>query len=395
VLAAVLLGLWTGLALSVLVAYRPGGPWDTLVAAAAFVPVPVAALAVIWPPSVAPWRPAVAIGWLGIGATLLVAPILLLEIRALSTGGRQALLPSAEVAYAVVLALGATCLFSALGQVADRQGRDVLAGPGLVRAVGLATLLTTGTSVVFGGAALANELALREAPTTRSRYGPTEVAGQAPACDEPPILGAGTRLAVRAEARVDGRIVGRAALSGERDAADESWSGFARGRTTSLRVGYARVGGDAWLAIDRDPAVTSVPDPFGMAGDDDLTVDGPVAATASKLVPEDLGTELVGGARARHCRGLIDGPAAIAAAVPLRWLAGGEPVEVRRALLEWRGSLDWWVFLDGQLGQAIITVSGSPGDAWPTGGLQGSLSAVITALDRDLPHVVLAPPGAP
>ncbi len=49
-----LLGLWTGLFLVILIAYRPGGRWDALVAAAAFAPVLIAAIAVVWPPMPVP-----------------------------------------------------------------------------------------------------------------------------------------------------------------------------------------------------------------------------------------------------------------------------------------------------------------------------------------------------
>ena len=39
-----------------------------------------------------------------------------------------------------------------------------------------------------------------------------------------------------------------------------------------------------------------------------------------EIVPEDLGIEIIEGARARHCRTFIDGPTALDAFLPLRWL---------------------------------------------------------------------------
>ena len=71
-------------------------------------------------------------------------------------------------------------------------------------------------------------------------------------------------------------------------------------------------------------------DPFDLAGKDGLTVDGPVAATAHDPdlppVAEDAGVELIDGAKARRCRTAIDGTIAIDAFLPIRWLAGGDPV---------------------------------------------------------------------
>ena len=47
-----------------------------------------------------------------------------------------------------------------------------------------------------------------------------------------------------------------------------------------------------------------------------------------------------------------DGPTALDTFLPLRWLAGGQLLTVTHPLTEWRGTLDWWVFTDGQLGQS-------------------------------------------
>jgi hypothetical protein len=108
-------------------------------------------------------------------------------------------------------------------------------------------------------------------------------------------------------------------------------------------------------------------------------------------VAEDVGLELIQGAKARHCRTAIDGPTALRTLVPLRWLAGGDPVAVTATLVAWRGTLDWWVFADGQLGMATLVINGYPGDAWPTSGLQGEIRATMTAIDRAFAHVVRPP----
>jgi hypothetical protein len=112
------------------------------------------------------------------------------------------------------------------------------------------------------------------------------------------------------------------------------------------------------------------------------------------VVVEDLGVGIVSGARARHCRTAVNGPTALATFLPLRWLAGGQLLTVTHPLEEWRGTLDWWVFTDGQLGLANVDIHGYPGEAWPTSGIAGTLSARLSALDRDVPRTVLPPDGA-
>ena len=393
-LASLLLGLWAGLAVVILVAYRPGGPWDLLVACAAFIPVPIAALAVIWPPLVRPWRPAAVIAWLGLAAALIVGPLLLLEVRGLAAGGRQSLLPSAEVTYAWLLGLSATCLFAGLGVAASRRSRDITSLDGLVYALGLAGLFIVGSAFVFGGAALANELALRDLDVGPSSFGPTDPDLAPPACDAAVALGPSAELDVAAKASVDNVVIGHARLAGVRQGLDESWSGIMTSQYAAGTAGYARIGDEAWLQVGHDGWQDVSPDPFGMRGPDQLTLDGPMVATIManpRPVAEDLGTELFDGARARHCRTAIDGPTALAASLPLRWLAGGGLLKPAHRLAEWRGYLDWWVFTDGQLGQATILINGYPGDAWPRSGLQGSLEARLTALDRTANWEIRAP----
>jgi hypothetical protein len=395
-LGTILVGIWAGLALVIVVSYRPGGPWDLAVAAAAFLPVPIAAVSAIWPPLVRSWRASIAIAWLGLAAILLAAPLLLLVVRAVAAGGHQTLLPSAEVAYAGTLALASLCLFAAVGIVVGRRGRDVTTGPGLLHAVGLAAVLTSVSAFMFGGAAVANELALRDSAVAVSRFGPTDPALEADDCDQPVRLGPGANLRIEASASVDQRPIGSAQLLGVRDGLDERWQGWLDSRYGDRTSSYVRLGDEAWIDLGGD-WIPTAPDPFDLKGRDQRTVDGPVVAalmgTLPRPVAEDLGTELVGGAKARHCRTAVDGPTALTVFLPLRWLAGGDMVSVTRTLDEWRGTLDWWVFTDGQLGQASVTISGYPGEAWPTGGIQGSMHATITALDRAMAHTVTPPTG--
>ena len=93
-LAALLAGLWTGLALVVLLAYRPGGPLDLLVALTVGLPAAIAALAIVWPPVARSWRRTAAIAWLGVCAAMLVGPLVGLVVTQLVSGGGRTLLPS-------------------------------------------------------------------------------------------------------------------------------------------------------------------------------------------------------------------------------------------------------------------------------------------------------------
>jgi hypothetical protein len=255
--------------------------------------------------------------------------------------------------------------------------------------------MCVGAAFLMGGAAVANDLALRDGPQEPSRFGPTDAGATPPGCDKPISLGPGATVDVTAEASIDGKNVGSASITGARQGLNERWTGSTESEFSTAQAGYTRVGPDAWLRIGAFQPVTSPVDPFHMAGNDGLTLDGPIvadlSATDPAIVAEDLGVELVEGARARHCRTAVGGPTALATFLPLRWLAGGQLLTVTHPLTEWRGTLDWWVFTDGQLGQSAIIISGYPGEAWPTSGIQGSMSAKLTALDRTMDHLVEAP----
>jgi hypothetical protein len=399
-LAVCLLGLWTGLAIVILIAYRPGGPWDALVAAAAFAPVCIAAIAVVRPPMPDPegrdlWRSRAALAWIGLLACLLVASMLVLEVRILAAGGDQALLPSLEVTYALILAIGFLSIYAALG-VTRGEAPPGWRGHGrLVHALGIAVVMCVGAAFLMGGAAVANDLALRDQPRAPSRFGPTDTTTTPPGCDVPVTLGPGAAVDIAAGASIDGTSIGTAAISGVRQGLDESWSGSVETEFATVQAGYTRLGDHAWLSVGPSQPTARRADPFGMMGADALTLDGPVVAmltaTDPTIVAEDLGVELVEGARARHCRTAVDGPTALDTFLPLRWLAGGQLLRVTHPLTEWRGTLDWWVFTDGQLGQASVIINGYPGEAWPTSGIQGAMEAKLTALDRTLEHPVTPP----
>ena len=101
---------------------------------------------------------------------------------------------------------------------------------------------------------------------------------------------------------------------------------------------------------------------------------------------EDHGLEFVEGARSRHCRVAIDGPTFLAAYPQTHWLTGGD------TLRRWRGELDYWVFMDGELGQVAGSISG-PSSALSVGGIQGTIETLLTSTDRDDGSSV-APPAS-
>jgi hypothetical protein len=391
-LAVLLAALWSGLAIALLVAYRPGGPLDLLVGAAGFLPVVVAAVAIVWPPLFDEWRPAAAIAWLGIASALLIAPLLLGIIETLAAGGRQELFPSAEVAYAGILALATTCLFGAFGVVRVRGGGVLMARAPLIRAVALASVLTLIGALIFGGAAVANELALRAQPHPSSRFGPTDTKVTPPHCTEALTLGPNAVLEVTANATIDGVVIGNVILTGARNGEDERWRAIMQGRFAQGTAGYVHVAGVTTLQEGTNSPQSISPASLGLLGDRGLTVDGPVRAVAlgTRGIPvtEELGIELIEGAPARHCRSPVDGPTALAISLPVRWLAGDRLLAPARTLDAWRGKLDWWVFADGELGQAVVTINGYPGDAWPSAGLQGSITVNMTALDRTVTQTI-------
>lgn len=404
ILGLALLVTWAATAASVSLAYHPGGPWDLVVALAWWLPVAVAAGGVARPATATDRRSRVALAWLGIIALLLAVPLLLAVLRILLRGGPQILLPSPESAYAGLLALVSLSLFSLIGLAQQMGGPILPSRTALLRALGLALLVSGSIGAVLGVLMAVNDRAVHEALPPMSRFGPTDQGVTLPGCHNVPILGDTAQVHVRAHAMVDGSNAGRAWLDGARDGLDEHWRGGWGGpdEGDGVTVAYVRRGAEALLAGAAGTAWEPVaPDPFSMSGADGLTLDGPVRAVlasglgdVSHLIAEDRGLSVVEGAPARLCAVHVDGPMALAAMLPLRWLVNGDPVGVSRPLSAWRGELRWWVFGDGQLGRAEVSVSGLAAEAWPSGGTRGVLEADLVAVDRGMPVEMPSPsPG--
>jgi hypothetical protein len=404
-LAIGLVALWAATAVAVAAAYRPGGPLDLIVIIVSAVPVLVALAGAVWPPVAASHRHRVALAWIWIAAVLFGIPVVYGVASSLTAGrGPQNLVPSTEAAYAAVLAFFTMALFSVTGFVHRQRRQSVFERRAAILATLLAGLLTTAVGAQFVLVALINEGSLQEDPPSRSRFGPLDVDLVPPYCDEPIALGANASVTIRASSRLDDEVRGRALLTGQRRGIDESWEGSWIGPDGAGQTRYLRLGRQAWLREGdgssspgnglrwRDVA----PDPFGMAGDEGLTLDGPphalVDVPRGSIVAEDLGIEVIEGAPARHCRTFMDGPTALAAFLPLRWVLDGGQASGRTDVGRWRGQMDWWVFGDGELGRASTEVSGSSADtAWQGSGVRAVLEAELEAVDRDRPITITVP----
>lgn len=437
-LAVLLFALWSGAFALVAVEYHPGGPFDLLVAGAALLPCLVAALAVLWPPLARGDRAAVAIGWLGvIGALLLVPSVAGLAAPLLGTAG-QPILPAPEVAYGALLALFATCLFCGLGLARALLGETALRRRRLFLGLLLALGLTSLVGTAFGAAAVANDTALRSQALPPSAWGPVDPAVTPPTCDGRLSEGPQALVSETASATAGTTRVGDVALEGARSGDDERWTARLTLSGTTTDLAYVRVGGRVWsrtgdgawrpaAATSAGPPATSASPPATSAGPPATsagapatsarppatasgapstlgrtalpvatatTLDGAILATAlapgQRVAAEDAGIELVGGARARHCRTTVTGSLALAAFLPLTWLAGGALPD-SAVLGPWRGELDWWVFEDDQLGLATVHLTGLSPAAWGGASILGTLDARLQAIERDRPEQVLPP----
>ena len=402
-LAVILTGLWAVTAIAIATAYRPGGPVDVLVALACFVPVAIADLGVIRPARKLTRRHRLILLWIWIMAVLFVLPVIYGVASTVTPEGVQGLLPSAEAAYAGVIALYFMSWFSLVGLVHHRL--DVR--PLDRRASVVTSLVAAGLTVVAGLAfffvAVVNDRELRVEPASASRFGPTDPSLDPPLCDAGTALGDGARVLIEAKSAVDTFDRGTAVLEGQRDGLDEAWGGSWTGPDGEGQQAYLRVGPQAWINDTSDdsqaPGTTwseSTPNPFDLLGTVDLTMDGPPQTLADAprgaIVAEDLGLEHVEGARARHCRTFIDGPAALKTFLPLRWLLSNDSEMGESPLETWRGELDWWVFADGELGLATVRVSGARGDTgWDDDGVRAFLEARLEAVDRDESIDISAP----
>jgi hypothetical protein len=373
-IAVALTACWTLTAALVLLSYRPGGPVDFAVGMAATLPIGIALAGLAWPPATHGQRAFAAMAWLGLGSILLLVPSIADVSEQLVLRGSQTLLPSVEAAYPWGLALFGTSLFAGFGIARRLLGETAMRRRRLVRGIAVATVSTLGAGSLFTAVAMANELALRDQPTRSSRFGPTETQTEPPLCNGPLSVGSTSRVEAHFNATLDGRPIGSVDLAGDRVGMDFRWLAYAATSRELGLHGAARIGADSWIR-----------DPFGgwrraePVEVDDGTVDRQAFQAAlgvgARAAAEVYGVDVVEGARARHCRIAVDGAAFREAFPQIRWLVGDAD------LSRWRGRIDYWIFLDGELGQLTGSVNGEAG-AIREDAIQATIRVSLTATER-------------
>jgi hypothetical protein len=382
-IAAGLVVCWALAAVIVLLGYRPGGPVDLAVGLAAAGPVAIAVAGLIWPPAARGSRAFAAMCWLGIGSLLVLVPSIVDVSGQLERGGAQTLLPSVEAAYPWGLALLGTSLFAGFGIARRILGETEMRRRRLARGVVVASVLAVAAGTLFTAVAMANELALRDRPTPSSRFGPTDGEAEPPTCDGPLSIGDTARIELDLEGDLDGQSIGSVDLAGDRSGGDFRWLAYAATPRELGLHGAARIDADAWFR-----------EPFGgwrratqlEVADGTVDVQAFEAALSDgiRATAELHGVDVIEGARARHCRIAIDGPTFRAAFPQVAWLVG--PAGLDR----WRGELDYWVFLDGQLGRVTGSVNGDATDL-REGALQGTVRVNLSATHRGAELRILPP----
>jgi hypothetical protein len=383
ILAMVLVVLWFVVFGLVLIGYRPGGPIDLAVGLAAIGPILIALVAVRWPPVARGDRAFAATAWLGFAAVLLLIPSIAGIVTQLVGRGPQTLLPSFEAAYPWVIALLATAMFAGLGVARRRLGGGALRRRRLLAGTLIALAMVLAAGSVFSAVALVNELALGDRPANASRFGPTDPTLEPPPCNGTLTAGQTARLDLRLDGSIDDRRSGQVVIGGIRDGGDVRWNGFAATRLLVGQVGAARIGEYAW---ERQPGSGWATAPLAALVDRDLDVPlvEEALTPANRSVAEDHGLSYIEGARARHCRITLDGDS-LRRALPEVDLLIGE-TDISR----WRVDLDYWVFADGQLGQADGRATG-PAGTLQQDALLATIRFRLTAIDRGLPVTVFPP----
>ena len=378
---------WGSAATLVLLAYRPGGPLDVLVGITMAVPIGIAALSVAWPPVTRQAESHAAIVALGIATLLVLLPSIGGVLNQLEALGSQTLMPSVEAAYPWLLALIGTSLFTGFGQARRLVGGTAGRRRRLRLGVAIAAAFTLIAGAAFGGAAIANELSLRREgqPAVASRFGPTggDESIQPPDCNAGLFTGSTARLVAHLTGSIDGRQNGTVDVVGQRAGRDFRWLAYVATDQQLGQYGEARIGTNAWTRTPRRdwaPAAAEL-----VAGSSlDLQAIQQALTYGARATAEDRGVEIIEGARARRCRISVDGPVFRRTFPQVRWLVGDDDLQ------HWFGQLDYWVFLDGGLGQIAGSVSGEAGRIQDKA-IQGRVDVLLTATDRGRSVVIYAP----
>jgi len=351
------------------------------------VPVGIAIASVVWPPLARREVAHALIVALGLATLLVLVPSIGGVWNQLQALGSQTLLPSLEAAYPWLLALIGTSLYTGFGQARRMIGGTAGRSRRTRIGVAIAAALTLLAGTAFGAAAIANELALRdsEGPPVASRFGPTQLGPdvEPPPCDGPLAAGRTSRLTAHFSGQIDGRPIGTVDLSGQRDGAEFRWLAYVATNRELGQHGMARRGDIAWVRTPTRGWERAMLDAVT-----DETLDLQVVREAlnpgGRAAAEDYGIEVIERAPARRCRVSVDGPIFLASFPQIEWLVGDDDLE------HWRGQLDYWVFLDGALGQVAGSVNGE-GSGLEEEAIQGRVEVFMTATDRGRPIMIRAP----
>jgi hypothetical protein len=367
----------------ILLTYRPGGPFDLVVGLTTVGPIVIAGAGVVWPPVARGNVAFPTIVWLGLIGLLCLIPSIAGIVPQLTTFGSQTLLPSIEAVYPWLVALLATSLFSGFGIARRIQGGTAIRRRRMLTGMAIALLATGLSGAAFGAAAVANEMALRDLPTAASPFGPTTGAAQPPMCDMPLRTGPTARLALHLEGTIDLRPLGSIDLAGVRVGGDFRWQAYVATTDELGLYGAARHGQQGWVRTPRSDWHTV---PVEAVSAD--TLDEQAVAVALSLdyraTAEDRGVEVIEGARARRCRVAVDGEIFESAFPQVRLLVGSADLH------RWRGQLDYWVFLDGEVGQIAGSINGEATAVVPEA-IQGTVEVLLTATERGKGLVVYPP----
>lgn len=250
-----LVGAWGLAAALVLLAYRPGGPLDVVVGLTLLLPLAIAVAGIVWPPLARREVTHALIVALGLGTLLVLLPSIGLVLNQLQALGSQTLMPSLEAAYPWLLALTGTSLFAGFGQARRMIGGAARRRKRLRLGVAIAAALTVLAGTAFGGAAIANEVILRDinGPSVISRFGPTQLGTdiEPPPCHGALVTGRTSRVAARLVGSIDGRQGGTVDLVGHRAGLDFRWLAYVATNRELGQYGQARRGAEAWI---RTPA---------------------------------------------------------------------------------------------------------------------------------------------
>lgn len=384
-IALALIIAWAVAAVLVLVAYRPGGPLDLLVGLATLGPIAIASAGLVWPPLVRGAGAFPLMVVLGVGSLLLLLPSIGGVFNQLQALGSQTLLPSPEAAYPWLLALIGTSLFSGFGLARRLLGGTALRPRRLALGMAIGLALTVLAGIAFTGVAVANELALRDRPasTAGSQFGPADLTGSPPDCDGSLSTGAAARLTTHLSSTIDLRHTGSVDQSGVRNGNDFRWLAYVASDRELGWYGAASTNGLAWYRAPgggwRQTAPTDIAD-----GTVDIRAFDAALTEGYRTTAEDRGTEVIEGAPARRCRIAVDGSTFTDAFPQVRWLVGAAD------LADWRGQLDFWVFLDGQVGQIAGSINGEGAVVQPEA-LQGTIDVRMTATERGQDFLIYPP----